>query len=291
MYTYKFFWDGEKKIQNAWGTWEFPECSTIYYIWFLNNYLYMVVKRNDQVCLERIRFDEDVYTSARQYTAYIDRFVRNDKLVMEYHSETDTTRITLPFRGYSVPLVITSSATIPAFRAGIVTTDTVDNETVFSIDFTTDTYSISESGPITWIEVEGDVRDYAITVGIPYTFYYEFSRQYLRKPSSKGGERPILEGRVQLRYMSLEYHDTPYFQFNTTVTGRDTVTATYNGDTIGSDNNIVGQVSFGTGVQRIPLMGSAGDVKLTITNDGPFGNSFGSAEWQAIWTPRSQRIN
>lgn len=271
MYVYKFFWDGDNKIQNAWGKWEFPGCDTVYSTWFLNNYLYLVTKRGTQINLERIRFDEDVFTSAKQFTAYIDRSIRNDKLTVTYNATTKKSTITVPYKIETTPEVVSSSDNIPAFRHGIVSRTIVGNTTQ--------------------LVVEDDVTDLALRVGMPYTFYYEFSRQYLRRPSAKGSERPMLEGRVQLRYLSLEYHDTAYFQFNVTVAGRPTVTATYNGDVIGGMDTLVGQVNFGSGVQRIPLMASSGDVRLTITNDSPFGNAFGSAEWQAVWTPRSQRIN
>lgn len=270
MYVYKFFWDGDRKIQNAWGKWTFPDCSMIYYTCFLNNFLYMVCKRNGKVCLERIRFDEDVFTSAKNATAYIDRFVASIGLTMTYNSTTDRTTITVPYVSDVKPEVISSTEGVPAYRHPVI--------------------SFTKNATTTTVVVAGNISEFEVKVGVPYTFEYEFSKQYLRRPGDKG-ERTILEGRVQLRYLSLEYHDTAYFQFHMKVVGRDEVTATYNGDIAGGDNSLVGSVNFGSGVQRIPLMGSSGDVRLRITNDSPFGNAFGSAEWQAIWTPRSQRIN
>lgn len=271
LYVYKFFWDGDRKIQNAWGTWVFPDCDVIYSVWFLHNYLYMVTKRGSDINLERIRFDEDVFTSARLFTAYLDRLVLDNKVTMTYNAATNRTTVRLPYITTIKPEVVSSTSVIPANRHTVLSYSTVSGSTE--------------------AVVSGDLTDIAVKVGVPYLFEYKFSKQYLRSPSSKGGERPILEGRVQLRYLSLEYHDTAYFQFHTKVTGRDMVTATYNGDVVGGDNNLIGQVNFGTGVQRIPLMASTGDVTLTITNDSPFGNAFGSAEWQAVWTPRSQRFN
>jgi hypothetical protein len=69
------------------------------------------------------------------------------------------------------------------------------------------------------------------------------------------------------------------------------VTTVFDGVIIGGQGAVLGQASFATGTKRIPLMANAGDVKLTITNDGPFGNAFGAAEWQAIYSPKSKRIN
>lgn len=270
MYVYKFFWDGDRKIQNAWGKWRFPDCSMIYYTEFLNNYLYMVCKRNGKVCLERIRFDEDVFTSAANATAYVDRSISSINLTMTYNATTDLTTITVPYVSDLTPEVISNTEGVPAYRHPIV--------------------SYTKNTNTTTVVVQGNISEFEVKVGTPYTFEYVFSKQYLRRPGDKG-ERTILEGRVQLRYLSLEYHDTAYFQFHMKVVGRNEITATYNGDIAGGDNSLVGSVNFGSGVQRIPLMGSSGDVRLRITNDSPFGNAFGSAEWQAIWTPRSQRIN
>lgn len=270
MYVYKYFWDGDRKIQNAWGKWTFPDCSAIYFTTFLNNYLYMVTKRNGKVCLERVRFDEDVFTSAVNATAYLDRFVKAKDLVMTYNAATDITTITVPYAADVKPEIISNTQNVPAFRHQVI--------------------GYTKNATTTTLTVAGDIASFEVTVGIPYTFEYVFSKQYLRRPGDKG-ERTVLEGRVQLRYLSLEYHDTAYFQFHMKVVGRDEVTATYNGDVVGGDNNFIGRVNFGNGVQRIPLLASSGDVRLRITNDSPFGNAFGSAEWQAIWTPRSQRIN
>jgi hypothetical protein len=264
LYIYKFYWSGNQKVQNAWGRWSFPNSTRIYWAGFLDNYLYIVINRDGNLCLEKIKFDEDVYTNEAQYTSHLDRRLTIDDVSMTYDPVNELTAIVLPYTTSGTVEVISSTEDVIAFR------NTVTK--VASNEFT----------------VPGDITDStALWVGLPYTFSYEFSRQYMH--TQKGNL--MLEGRLQLRYMSLEYHNTAYFKFTVSQPGRDPVTTVFDGVIVGGQGAVLGQASFATGTKRIPLMANAGDVKLTITNDGPFGNAFGAAEWQAIYSPKSKRIN
>lgn len=264
LYVYKFFWADNQKVQNAWSVWKFNDCDSIHWAGFLDNYAYVLVQRGGQIFLEKMKVDEDVFANQREFTAHLDRRIERDALTLSYDSLNNDTTVTLPYATAGLVEIISSNTDLIGFRNSV----TRVNSTTF--------------------KVKGNLNDFdEITVGVPYTFLYEFSRQYMKNQDGK----LILEGRLQMRYMSLEFHNTAYFQFTTTLPGRDPVTNTFNSMVIGDGSAILGQTTFSSGTQRIPLMGNASEVKLTITNDGPFGNAFGAAEWQAVFTPRSRRIN
>lgn len=264
LYVYKYYWSGNQKVQNAWGRWEFPNSNRVHWAGFLDNYLYVIIDRDGNLCLEKIKFDEDVYTNEAQYTSHLDRRLTIDDVTMTYDPVNEKTFVVLPYTTSGTVEIISATDEVIAFRNTV--TKIASNE----------------------FSVPGDITDAnALWVGLPYTFSYEFSRQYMH--TVKGSL--MLEGRLQLRYMSLEYHNTAYFKFTVAQPGRDPVTTVFDGVFIGGQGAVLGQASFATGTKRIPLMANAGDVKLTITNDGPFGNAFGAAEWQAIYSPKSKRIN
>lgn len=268
LFCYKFYWAGGQKVQNAWGTWTLSDCTYIHWAGFLDNYLYVVVERPDGLHLERILTDENVFRNASDFTAHVDRRIAKSKLTFSYNESEDETTVTLPYSTSVVPECISFQGDVKAFRS-VVTKLT---NTTFKVD--------------------GDIRGASeVIVGIPYTFEYTFSKQYMRKPKASGGTMLLLEGRLQLRYMTIEYHNTAYFKFTVSQPGRTDVETIFDGRLVGSKDAVLGQASFGTGNKRIPLMAFAEDVTLKITNDSPYANAFGSAEWQAIYHPKSQRIN
>ena len=211
-----------------------------------------------------MRFDEDVFSTNANYEILLDR--RKVATTKTYNSTTKKTTITLPWATTS--------------DVEVISTDTDPTDPVSGYRHSVTKVSTSS------VTVDGDITTHTVTVGIPYTFSYQFSTQYFR--AGKGtGEVVVLDGRMQLRYITVEYHNTAYFQTTVKLPGRDAFTQVFNGQVTGSDTTILGQQSFSTGKHRIPVMGKNLDVVVTITNDSPFPHAFGSAEWQGIISPKS----
>lgn len=270
LYVYKYYWAGDQKVQNAWGYWEFPDCSKIHWGGFLDNYLYVLMERNGDFFLEKIKIDEDVFLNQGNYTVHADRRIYKDDISVSYNASEDESTITLPYATSGNVEVVCSKI------------DVDDEEDIYAFRQAVTRVNSTQ------FKVNGKLSDYTeITVGVPYTFEYIFSKQYMR---TANGDL-ILEGRLQLRYLTLEFHNTSYFQFTVKQPGREPVTTTFNGVFVGGDGSILGEAPFATGTKRIPLLGNALDVDLIISNDGPFGNAFGAAEWQAVYTPKSKRVN
>jgi len=57
LFVYKYFWSGQNKVQSAWGKWQFPDVDKILGFDFIRSTLYLVVKRQDGVFLERMELD------------------------------------------------------------------------------------------------------------------------------------------------------------------------------------------------------------------------------------------
>lgn len=267
LYIYKYYWASGQKVQNAWGKWVFTDCTKIHWAGFLDNYLYLMIERPDGMHLEKIQTDENVFRNAADFNAHIDRRTEISGAHMDYDPVTDRTIVVLPYGTTLIPECISFEGDVREFRHSV----TKINSTQFYV-----------YGDITGAD--------KVIAGIPYEFSYTFSRQYLRKPS-RTGQSLVLEGRLQLRYMSLEYHNTAYFKFTVTTPGRDPIETVFEGRLTGQEQTLAGQAAFASGTKRIPLMANAAEVELKITNDSPYASAFGAAEWQAMYQPKSQRVN
>jgi hypothetical protein len=267
LYTYKFFWTNQQKAQNAWGLWTFNDASNIVWADFSGNFLYLLMERNGSTFLEKIRTDEQVWNTDEDFEVLLDRRV---DIVnggsWTYDQATDTTRINLPYTVSTAPDVIlrdiasgiTGQRPAVTLNAGVV-------------------------------RVEGDITDWPgqITVGIPYVMTFEFSTIYMRqRVAGSGGYQVIQDGRLQLRYLTLEYHDTTAFDATVIMPGRDPFVTRFSGNMLGGET-VLGRQPVATGKLRIPLMSENYKCRLILTNDTPFPSAFGAAEWQAVYSPKS----
>jgi len=263
LYFYKFFWSGDRKVQTAWSKWTFNDCVKIHWGTFSGTYMYILIQRAEGLCLESIKFDEDVFDTPTNYSILLDR--RTKAVTMTYNATSDRTFINLPW-----------STTHP--HVEIVSTGQGVN------GYRHPTTKVSD----TQVSVSGNITTHTVTAGLPYTLLYEFSTLFPRQAKGQG-EVVILDARLQVRYLSVEYHDTAFFKATLTLPGRSSFVSTFSGKTVGSPNNTLGTQSFASGVFRIPVMSRNTDVNLTISNDTPYPSAFGAAEWQGELTLRSRK--
>lgn len=272
LYVYKFYWAADRKIQNAWHKWQFETSDTIYWAGFSGNYIYILINRSSGLTLERMRLDEGVALADVRTRTLVDRQVSKSSLTMSYNSGTDLTTITLPYSTTANVEVISSLAS-------------VDPEIAES-DTRHDVNKLST----TQVTVAGDITGHTTVIcGIPYTFRFVFSTLYFRQAKGQG-QVVVLDGtRLQLRYLSLEYHDTAYFTTKLTLPGRTDIVSTFDGKILGNPEVKVGRTPFLSGVFRVPLVGNNQDVELAIENDAPFNCTFGSAEFNFLFAPRAKK--
>ena len=264
LYVYKFFWSGDRKVQNAWTKWTFADADKIYWAGFSGVFLYLLIERPYGVALERIRLDEDVFDTDLNYEILLDRRVVLTSGQMSYDSATDTTAIVLPYSTSVAPEVVSSK-----IADGIVG---IRNEV-----------TVLNASEIT---VKGDVTDFSVTVGIPYTKLFEFSTLFVRQQKGQG-EVVVTDGRLQIRYLSVQYDKTAFFRTVVKTPGRADAESTFVGSILGSFT--VGQQPFATGKYRLPVMAENLNVRIQILNDSPFPSALGSAEWQAMWSPKAKQ--
>jgi len=266
LFVYKFFWSGDRKVQSAWTKWTFPDCNKIYWADFSGTYLYLLIERPNGVFLERMRLDEDVFDLDTNYELLLDRRFTLAAGNMSYDAVNDKTYITLPYATSGTVEVVSSD--IPNGVIGIRNQVTRINSSEVS--------------------VPGNITGYTNTVGLSYTMFYEFSTLFAKQPKNNA-EVVMLDGRTQIRYVTLQYHDTAYFQTRVITPGRGDAVSTFSGFVVGASS--LGKQPFASGKYRLPVMSENLSARIQLTNDSPFPSSFGSAEWQGVISPKSvQRL-
>ena len=119
---------------------------------------------------------------------------------------------------------------------------------------------------------------------------YTFSDLVMRERSSSGGENIIAEGRVQVRYLTVNYADTSYFRLEVTPDYRDTSTHSFTGRLLGSGGNLIGSIPLEEGEFRVPIYSKADQVTIEFKNDSPLPCALMSAEFEVSANARSARF-
>lgn len=270
MYIYKWFDTDGNRIQSSWSKWTFRGATIRGMVW-LRSSLYVVLQRGSEgMFLEKIIVEPNRKDTNSKFVTALDR--RYSVVGGTYTSSTDTTAITLPYN-------IESGATI-----SVVQKATSTQEAGYELDV------IQATVGGTTVLVRGNWNGINLWVGEKYTMRYQFSTQYMRQSN---GERPVTvsTGRFQLRAMSVVYNNTSFFKAE--VVQRYTNTLfdyTFSGNILGTGQAVIGNVPVEYGSFRFPLYGKNDELFITLTNNTHLPCNFLSAELEASYDSRSQRV-
>lgn len=270
VYVYKFYWGGENnsKLQSSWSTWIFPSTWTILGMHFINTVAYFVIQRSDGIFLEKMQLESGVKTGAFPFDVLLDRRV---ELTGSYDAGNNWTTWTLP---YAVNTDQTTDGEVQAIlgtswtgREGELLTVTRPSTTTFRV-------------------AGEDLSANSVYAGIKYTMRYRFSRQYYRDASKNA----IVNGRLQLKTLTVNFTDTGFFKIEITPKARDKNTYTYNSWELGDVNTTIGDIVIKQGKKRVPVLTKAADVVMDIVNDSFLPSVFQSAEWEGHFHARARRV-
>ena len=261
LYVYKWYITERKKIQSAWCKWTFDENVNIVGMGFLEGYLYLVYKVGDDVRIDRILIEPIL-----EKELLLDhQITKADFTSITYDGTADETTVVTP---YDTPAILEFYKT--------------DAGAFAPYD------GVTKSAANTYV-IPGDVTANQITAGINYEFLYEFSSQYLREKGSEG-ESPIQDGRLQLRYFSVIYTNTSYFEAHVTPKGSQTSVSVFNGRLLGDPDNVVDLIPKDTGEFKFPVFAQNEEVIIQLKSNQPYPVSIGSVEWTAVYKQKAKRV-
>lgn len=262
MYCYKFYWNGSDKLQSAWFKAEFG--AAINDAVFVDSDLYLIMQYGTAKQLVHMDFsDLHIEIGHSTFTPFIDRLITEEALISNtYDSGLDITSMVLPYTPVTSEVVVVDRTTL--LRNSV----TLEGNTVI---------------------MTGDRTTDQVFIGEPYTGYYVFSEQFLKKTEGQS-EVAVTTGRLQYRRWSVIHGLSGHFKVQVIPDFGPSYEYVYTGRLLGSENNIIGQVALESGTFKFPVKSKSDRVKVKIINDSYLPSSFLSAEWEAFYTTRSDQI-
>ena len=283
LYGYKFLFEGDKKLQSAWGYWETNGGKSIIGIDMVDSDLYLVVQYSNGVYLERVVTQPESVDTGSTVELLLDRKATEASctVALTTPSGLDTqSTITLP---YPIDTANAQMAVVGRVYAG---NSLMHGQSVQIISST----AAGGAGGMGTLTVRGDLTAAKFYVGETYDMLYEFSTQFLKEQPPGGGMAVIAGPKLQLRTWTVVFDKSSAFNLQITPRGRDTQTYPYTGFEIGDQEVALGELALRTSKFRVPVMAQNIEAKIEVTSSSPLPCRLQSAEWEGWYHTRSARL-
>ena len=251
LYIYKYFWNGDEKAQSAWFKWNVD--GTILSADFVDSYLYLVILRDGQVCLEGMRF-ERFNTGDLTYRVQLDRQVA----LQGVYDGTNTTWTT----PYNLPDDASSFCV-------------VDGVTGRKLEVTRGTGNTLAA-----------VGQYTLAyVGETYEKRHKLTECHLKAEQSNVA---IQQGNLIMRTLTLSFTNTGYFRVEVTPQSRETVLKEYNAIKFG--DYTINTTAIATETVRFPVNAKAEKTVIELVNDSHLPSEFQAGSYEGTYISRSRSI-
>ena len=275
LYLYKFFFQNEERLQNAWSYWEYEGAKSILGADFVDSDLYLVMQYADGVYLERTVIRPENVDAGAPIELLVDRKA----------DETLCTTVLSNPAGLDLQSTITLPYPINAGSRMIVVGRYANGNTLQPGQVVEPISQTSNT-----ITVRGDLTASKFFVGERYDMLYEFSTQYLKEQPPGGGMSVISGPRLQLRTWTMIFDQASSFQIRVTPRSRDPLTYAHGPISLGDQSAVLGGLSLRTNKFRVPVMAQNTDAKVEVVSDSPLPCRLQSAEWEGWYHSRSQRL-
>lgn len=266
IFVYKYLFINENRVQASWSRWEMG--GRVFGAFFTGSTLYLIINRGGKTCLERMEFTtyttEDI-VGHEPYRIYLDS--KKLATTASYDDSTNTTTFNFVSE-YNLSKVTDSDI------FGLVTYDGQYQE-----------------GPLEdgKLKVTGDYTGKDVILGIPYRFHIRLSPIYIHKNDGSSTSL-VLTGRLQVRYIHLNYAHTGGFKVNVTYNGGRKANYVMTSRNIGLSSGVVGKTPLNTGVFKFPVQSLNTNVNIDIDSKMPFPLSLIGFMWEGTFVARSQGV-
>jgi hypothetical protein len=250
LYIYKYYWSGNKKAQSAWSRWDFG--GTIYGFMILQATMYMIIQRGPEVFLEKVDLENN-NTEGMDFRLGLDMLVKATAVPQG----DGTSTLTIPYDG----------------RGGINVINTLNGREMLNFTFGV--------GGTTIIINNYDGTD-DFYVGIPFESRVQLSPWYIK--NSKG--TATLEGRLQLRKLSISFEDSGYFRVEVTPPGRPTMKSEWTNNIIGLA--ILGGTTLISDKESFMVLGDGSKTVIEIVNDSYLPSNIQAIEFKGAFTKKAR---
>ena len=266
MFCYKFFDNPDGgRVQSAWSRFIFEDDDKIIGSSFVGTTLYITTQREDGIFLDKIRFESGLVDSGSSYRTLLDRRITNNEITFSGGGTT----LQLPYKAHK---------------------DSNDNLLIEIIGTDGVKVTPTATDDSNEVTVPTDLSSTDFFLGIKYTMEFTFSDVVLRSTTQEDSSALISQGRKQVRYITLDYHDTSFFKVQVKPIHRNTSTHPFTGRILGAGENVLGQIKLDDGKFRVPVYSKNTEVDIKVINDSPLPCAITSAEFELTFDPRSKRF-
>jgi hypothetical protein len=263
IYTYKFFWNGDERIQSSWSRWVFSPSDTLLGMEFIGSVGYLWFQRAEGIFLESVNLQANQVDSGLPIQVLLDR---RKVLTGVYDAVNDWTTWTLPHADSEVSLRAVAGS---AFGGKSGT----------AIPSLTRPTSTTARAPGNWSAG-------ICYVGRAYTMRYRFSELFMRM-----NQRVVQTGVLKIQRMTVVCDRTGYFRMEVTPKARATYTYHFNAQIVGDSTLILGQPTLAGGKFRFPVRSGTKELVIDIVNDSHLPCNIQSAEWDGEFVMFSRRAS
>jgi hypothetical protein len=257
LYVHRFFYQGNERVQSAWGRYRFPGMN-ILSIGQLGSVVIILYEYDGAVWLGELPIQREE-TENYDWTPRIDH---QQMLTGTYDSGTDTTTWDL---GYQ-----------PTSPVAVVSTEFDEEDHMRPLSLTIDGTEVSAAG---------DWSAHPVMIGENFDAFVVMSKQYVRDEQGTS----IVGGRLQLRYMLLRYSDTGYFKVEVTPEGRDPQVWHYTDPVAVGPSGTLQQFQLRTGKFRFGVRTNGETGQIKISSDKPMPFNITSAAWVGFFNEISRQ--
>lgn len=266
IYVYKYLFLNESRVQSSWSRWEMG--GRVFGAFFAGSTLYILINRGGKHCLEKMNFT--TYTTEdlvghEPYRVYLDS--KKVATTAKYDSTTNTTTFDI--------LNEYSAADDGAYDViGVVTQDGkyVEGRVTNGI-----------------MNLVGAYHNKDVIIGIPYRFHIRLSPIYLHT-TDKTTTATILTGRLQVRYIHLNYANTGGFKVKVHYHGGRECQYVMTARNIGLDTATLGRTPDDTGIFKFPVQALNTNVNIDIDSELPLPLSLVGFMWEGSFVARSRGV-
>lgn len=264
LYVYEFLWNGDEKVQSAWGRWEIAEGQAILAFFFVDNIGYAVIQKTDGYHLERVRFRPNLTDQGLDYFTLLDHRTSPSGT---YNGITDKTVFTLPYPATAAVKCFTLKAPSGQHAPGIEVP--IESRSGYTVT------------------LDGNKTAWNLVFGVKYTMSFDLTRPYFRPPDRID---PVAntEAEVRVRDFSLDFARSGYFKAIFSPRYRAPVVKAFAGRVLGATAASIPPLDDGTFRIKTPCKNIHWN--LTIENDSIFPSNFLAASWRGLVESKSQRI-
>jgi hypothetical protein len=263
IYAYKFYFNGNEKLQSSWSKWIMDEGDSILSAEFILSELVLVIQRSDGLYLEKLSVSLGDIGTNEPYNVHLDRKLTVAKANLTFdgvYTNIATANLPGPLTGSWEAIVATGQPQAAGTKLTLQATGTGGR-------------------------ILGNYTNCDLIVGRKYTFRYQFS-VITRKEQVGNSVQSDTQGRLQLRTMQVNFANTGYFKALVTPEGRSTYSYIYSGKTLGLPSSTIGTIELDTGNTKFPILAQNTQVSIELNNDTPLPCSFLSADWEGMYVKR-----